>query len=149
MNGVKFFRRMELKRAAAIFLGGAIGSICRFLLVFAFSNSWSDFPLTIFLENVMGSFFLGLIMGCLMIRLPVFPLLTPFFCVGILGSFTTFSNYSLDVVLLIRDGSFLVGTFYALASIGGGLVSAWIGILVGRKCGHRWNQKTTNGVAKG
>jgi CrcB protein len=87
-----------------IALGGAIGTLCRYVLSgldYRFSNG--VFPFSTFLVNLLGSLFIGLLWG-LFERSVISPPIRMFIFIGILGGFTTFSTFSLETFNLIRDG---------------------------------------------
>jgi len=120
-------------RMGAVFLGGCLGGLLRYAFVFLFPNSQGAFPLTIFLENVAGAFLLGLVMTAFMGRRGgSSPVWGAFFCTGVLGSFTTFSNLSVDVVQLIHHGEPFLGSLYFVSSTFCGLMAAFLGLLLGR-----------------
>jgi CrcB protein len=56
----------------------------------------------------------------------------PFFGSGILGEYTTFSTYSVETVLLLKNNLVDRAVAYALGIVVAGLVAAWLGIVVGR-----------------
>lgn len=84
------------------------------------------FPLPTFLINVTGSFLLGILAGYTQNRPN--PSLSLLFGVGFCGSFTTFSTFSLEILNLWRDGSGWLALIYLIASIGIGLLGAWVGM---------------------
>jgi CrcB protein len=91
-----------------------------------------EFPWATFIENLSGSFLLGLLLVLLLERFPPSRYLRPFLATGILGAFTTMSTYELETALLIKDGHPLTGIVYALGSLAAGLALAYAGILAGR-----------------
>lgn len=128
-------------RAGAIFLGGCLGGLLRYAFVFLFPNSEGEFPLTIYLENISGAFLLGFAMTVLIRRAASqSPAWAAFFCTGVLGSFTTFSNFSLDVVRLGLGGETLLATVYLVSSVACGLMAALLGVLLARQCLGAWNR---------
>ena len=79
-----------------------------------------------------GCFVIGLLMISLEERFLAVPSLRLFLTIGILGGFTTFSSFSYETLVLLRDGEL----FYAFGniglSLGSCLAATWIGMLVGR-----------------
>jgi CrcB protein len=116
----------------AVAAGGALGGLMRHALIVAFPASPHQFPWVIFAENISGAFLLGLLLTVLQIRWPRRLKLRLFLATGILGAFTTFSNYSVDIVLLAHQGSAGLALGYSLASIGIGLVACYAGVVLGR-----------------
>jgi CrcB protein len=102
-----------------VMAGGAIGAALRYQLGHAvlrlFGAGW---PLGTFLVNISGGFAMGLLAGWLALRghgggEPI----RLFVAVGILGGFTTFSSFSLEMMLMIERGEFASALAYALLSV--------------------------------
>jgi CrcB protein len=98
--------------------GGAIGSVLRYLTVAAVGAS-----LGTLVVNVLGSF----VMGVLFIALTARAGLSPLLMTGILGGFTTFSAFSLDVLKLWQAGQVIP----ALAYVGASVVLSLIAVAIG------------------
>lgn len=88
-------------------LGGAIGSVLRFLAVTSLGA-----PFGTGLVNVLGSF----IMGVLYVTLAKSSL-SPLLMTGVLGGFTTFSAFSLDTLKLWQSGQIPQAALYTAASV--------------------------------
>jgi fluoride exporter len=117
----------------AIALGGALGSILRFALNEAVSARFGRaFPWGTLSINVVGSFLIGLFAVLLIDRWEVSPAVRLGLMVGVLGGFTTFSSFSLEVVNLMDNGAFLRALLYVLASVSVCVVAAAAGIYLGR-----------------
>ncbi len=99
-------------------LGGAIGSVLRYATVTAFGA-----PLATFVVNVAGSFVMGVLFVILSSRTQLSPLLMT----GVLGGFTTFSAFSLDVLKLWQSGQ----TPQALVYIGASVVFSLTAVALG------------------
>ena len=91
-----------------IAIGGAIGSILRYLTVAVITA-----PLATCLVNVAGSF----AMGFLYVSLATRSAISPFLVTGILGGFTTFSAFSLDALRLWQAGDFPFAFAYVVGSV--------------------------------
>ncbi len=89
-------------------IGGAIGSVLRFLTVSAVGA-----PLGTLAVNVAGS----LAMGVLFVLLSSRTQLSPVLMSGVLGGFTTFSAFSLDALRLYQTGQTLQALAYVAASV--------------------------------
>lgn len=97
-------------------LGGALGSMARYLVIAASTRLLgTGFPWGVLFVNVVGS----MIMGGLVVWLEARGLmrLGPLFLTGLMGGFTTFSAFSLDVVALVQNGGATSATVYILASV--------------------------------
>lgn len=102
----------------AVGAGGAIGAMARHgVSRTAMHLLGPNFPWGTLAANIMGSFAMGLIIVWLAHREPATPALRAFLTVGMLGAFTTFSTFSLDVVTLYRDRTLMIAGAYLLASV--------------------------------
>ena len=116
--------------AVFVALGGACGALARYgagRLVARFVDS--PFPWGTWTVNVVGCFLIGMTVP-LLGQLDGAERVRFFLVVGFLGSFTTFSTYSLDTMALWGDGHGLLGLLNAVGS----LVSGLILVGVGRAC---------------
>jgi CrcB protein len=110
-------------------LGGALGAMARYGVGVAVGHFWRNpFPLATLLINITGSLAMGLLIGWLVRHLPPGQNeIRLFVAVGILGGFTTFSAFSLDVMTLIERGDVIPAVLYALGSV----VLSVLGLLLG------------------
>ncbi|MEX0742548.1 MAG: CrcB family protein, partial [Phycisphaeraceae bacterium] len=122
---------------AAVALGGGIGASLRHGFNLAFPTIEGTFPLTTFAENAVGAFALGLVMVLIIERFQTPRYLQPMLCTGVLGSFTTFSNLSLQAVKLADGGQWALAIGYVWGSIGAGLLAALAGMLLARRIARR------------
>jgi CrcB protein len=116
----------------AVAFGGSIGAAARYAISLRFPESVGDFPWATFAINVTGCLLLGILVVVLAERFPPNRYARPFFGTGILGGYTTFSTYSVETVLLLKDHYVDRAVAYALGSVVAGLFAAWLGIVVGR-----------------
>ncbi len=116
----------------AIALGGALGAPARYEIAQWIKVAPDGFPWATFWTNVSGAFVLGFFLTLVIERLPPTRYLRPFFAVGFLGSYTTFSTLAVETVLLIKDGHLALGVGYTLASVAVGLAVAYAGIVLAR-----------------
>ncbi|MBS0002079.1 MAG: fluoride efflux transporter CrcB [Thioalkalivibrio sp.] len=117
----------------AIALGGALGSVLRFALNEAVSARYGRaFPWGTLSINVIGSFLIGLAAVLLVERWDVSPAVRLGLMVGVLGGFTTFSSFSLEVVNLAQNGALLRAMLYVLASVSVCVLAAAAGIHLAR-----------------
>lgn len=117
---------------AAIAVGGALGVVARFEVTPLITVPSGGFPWDIFWINITGSFVLGFFLVLIIERLPPSRYLRPFFAVGFLGAYTTYSTYMVGASTLIKDGHAATGLVYLFASALAGFVVVWIGIVAGR-----------------
>ena len=116
----------------AIGAGGAVGAIARHG-VSRLALQWfgPGFPVGTMLVNVAGSFAMGLLIHWLSGR-EASNVLRALLAVGALGGFTTFSTFSLDAVVLLRDRSLLVAALYIGGSVILSVSALFGGLLLGR-----------------
>jgi CrcB protein len=116
---------------AVISAGGALGALARWALAVALPAGHSGFPWATFLTNVSGCLLIGVLMVLVTEVWIGRRLLRPFLGVGVLGGYTTFSTYAVDVTRLVSAGSartalaYLAGTVIAaLGAVYAGTVTA-------------------------
>lgn len=116
-------------------LGGAIGSVSRYLLNdrvrAVLGTGW---PSGIFTINVLGGFLMGCLVGALAHRGGAdqerWRVLVG---VGVLGGFTTFSAFSLDVALMVERREWAAAMLYSIASVVLSVVALFAGLMLMRK----------------
>lgn len=114
-------------------LGGALGAVCRYLAGNAISKAvGSALPWGTFLINLGGCFAMGLLMTVIVERELLPAAWRLFFCVGLLGGFTTFSSFGYEALMLLAEGNILAAAGYAGGSVVFGLVAAGVGVLAAR-----------------
>ncbi len=117
----------------AIAAGGSLGALSRHFMAGAITRMLGiGFPYGTFAVNLLGSFLMGLLVTAFAARFEVSQELRSFITVGFLGSFTTFSTYSLETVLLIERGEWATAALYAFGSLALGVAGLFVGIYVGR-----------------
>ncbi|WP_156460848.1 fluoride efflux transporter CrcB [Sphingomonas sp. Leaf339] len=115
-----------------VMLGGALGSGARYLTGRAMLALFGpDFPVGTLVVNLIGGLFMGLLAGILAKTTAGEPWRL-FLGVGLLGGFTTFSAFSLDVVSLAERGQPGVALGYALISVLGALAALVAGLAISR-----------------
>jgi len=124
---------MRMQHYLAIALGGALGSVLRFAMNEAVSARFGRaFPWGTLSINVIGSFLIGVLAVLLVERLELSPAVRLGLMVGVLGGFTTFSSFSLEVVQLMQNGAFLRALLYVVASVTVCVLAAAAGIHLAR-----------------
>ncbi|MGI9352352.1 MAG: fluoride efflux transporter CrcB [Rhizobiaceae bacterium] len=114
-------------------IGGAIGAILRHLSgIAALRLVGPGFPWGTLFVNVFGSLIMGIFIAWLVKRTGVSNDLRLFVATGILGGFTTFSAFSLDVANLFERGEITSAAGYALASVLLSVTAVFAGLWFGR-----------------
>ncbi|GAB3292926.1 fluoride efflux transporter CrcB [Pseudidiomarina andamanensis] len=111
-------------------LGGAIGAMGRYGMGLWLINLSKLFPFATLIVNITGSFLLALLFAWQIQQEGANQQLWLLFGVGVLGAFTTFSTFSLDVVLMVQQGDWLKAILYALLNtfgcIAAVLLALWL-----------------------
>ena len=98
--------------------GGAIGAVGRYAVMTAVSHLFgAGFPYGTIMVNLIGSFVLGGLVESLKYFSAISNEFQVFLIVGVLGSFTTFSTFSMDVVVLMQRNEMFAAGLYILGSI--------------------------------
>lgn len=109
--------------------GGIVGSALRTAAGLAFPAPYGALPSATLAVNVLGSLALGFYLARRE-RAVTSRFSLQFWAIGVLGSLTTFSTFSYEVVMLVDAGSMGTAAGYAVASTVGGLLAAvWGGRL--------------------
>lgn len=110
-------------------LGGAIGAALRFWAVSAAGRVFGiAFPYGTLAVNILGSLLMGVVIGWMSKSLPHSHELRVFLAVGLLGGFTTFSAFSLDVLTLIENHQLMQAAAYILLSVCGGVCALFLAL---------------------
>jgi CrcB protein len=134
--GESFVRtRVERGVLAALALGAMPGAAARFEISKLVTASGNGFPWATFWTNVSGSAALGFLLVLFVDRFASSRYVRAAATTGFLGAYTTFSTFSVETDLLVRDGRLGVAVAYVIASLVCGIGAAWIGIVVGRTVG--------------
>lgn len=115
--------------------GGAIGAALRHSAgLGAVRLGLTAWPYATFLVNVVGSLLMGLLVGWLAHRSGAGSHETRlFFATGVLGGFTTFSAFSLEIALMIEKGDVVRAGGYAGASVLLGVGALFAGLIIARR----------------
>lgn len=118
---------------ASVAIGGAIGSVLRYLVQVQSANWFdSEFPYGTLVVNVIGSLLIGFLSFLLLERLHVSEETRAAVLVGLLGGFTTFSTFSLDTLNLIQQGNIINAMTNVVLSVLLCLLACFIGMILAR-----------------
>lgn len=124
-----------LVTAVAVGLGGAVGALARFGLArLVTQHSPAGFPWATLTVNVVGCLILGIIIHAIEVA-AIPPSLQKPLIIGVLGSFTTFSAFSWDLLVLVRKGQMAGALIYAGGSVALGVLALVGGLALARTFG--------------
>ena len=112
--------------------GGALGAILRFVSSSFFNLFFPNLPIGTFFINVLGSFIVGLLINTLEMRNYSEIFIKYFLIIGVLGSYTTFSAFSYEVIELYNNKKLLLSIIYILASVFSCIVAAYAGYSINK-----------------
>jgi CrcB protein len=118
-------RRRVLSRAdgrtvAAIFAGGALGTLARAALAEAFPHAATAWPWPTFAVNVVAAFLLGYFVTRLQERLPLSSYRRPLLGTGVCGGLSTFSTMEVEILKMLSAHAYGLAAGYAAASVAAG-----------------------------
>jgi fluoride exporter len=122
-----------IKTLFYIAIGGAIGSVSRYLTSLLVNKYWSSqFPLATFIANVFGCFLIGLLIGILEKNNIANSNLKWFLITGFFGGYTTFSAFGYENYSLFQNNNSLLAFIYIGLSIIVGLFAIWLGLFLSK-----------------
>ena len=123
-----------MKVLFAIAAGGALGAIGRYVAISAIGQLFgSGFPYGTIVVNVFGSFALGTLIEGMTLVWSTNNEFRAFLIVGLLGSFTTFSAFSFDVVTLMERNDLIQAALYIIISVTLSVAAFFLGIYLFRQ----------------
>lgn len=116
-----------------VFLGAGIGGVMRFL----FGRLNTDFIglpsyFATFGVNMFGGLIIGIAADILTKQIHNQQFIQYFIMIGVLGGFTTFSSFSLDVVRMIEQQRFFEAFAYIFASVSISIIAVFVGMVISR-----------------
>ena len=122
-----------MKTVMAIALGGALGAVARHFIshwsVVALGNGFPWGTLTV---NVVGCFTLGVVVEVMALVWSPAAEWRAFLTVGVLGAFTTFSAFALDISIFHERGEMLQAILYVTVSVAGSIAAIFAGMSLTR-----------------
>ena len=117
----------------SIALGGALGAVSRYYFGNVISRMIGcALPYGTFSINVIGCFFMGLLMTLIIERNLLPAEWRLFLCVGFLGGFTTFSSFGYEALMLLQEDRYAVALAYMGGSMFLGLIAAALGVVLAK-----------------
>ncbi|MEU6813072.1 fluoride efflux transporter CrcB [Streptomyces sp. NPDC046831] len=126
-------RRKGLRVLAVVAVGGALGASARYAAALLWPTGGAAFPWTTLAVNAVGCLVIGVFLVAITEFLTVHPLLRPFFGTGVLGGFTTFSTYCVDIERLVRADRAGIALAYLAATVVIALAATGTGMVATRR----------------
>ena len=124
---------MSLFHVLAVFVGGGIGSVFRFLVGLYVQKIVNvDFPVGTFVVNALGCFLVGVAFSVLVEHFEIATVYRLLFITGFLGGFTTFSTFSYDATYMFVNGQYLKFLLYTMATVFVGYLLTLAGYYIGK-----------------
>jgi CrcB protein len=116
-------------RLLLIGLGGAVGSVLRYLLsgLVQSGTGTTTFPTGTLAVNLLGCFGIGMLAELSESRGVIGAEIRGLLIVGLIGGFTTFSTFANETLSAVRDNALLIAGVNVLLSVSFGLVAVWFG----------------------
>jgi len=122
-----------MKMILAVAAGGALGSAARYLVgKMMLRLMGPGFPWGTLTVNMAGSFIIGLAVGLLASRYSLSHHWQGFLIMGVLGGFTTFSAFSMELGLMLERHEMANAALYAIGSLSFGVAALFMGLYAGR-----------------
>ena len=123
-----------MKVLVLIAIGGAFGAVLRYgASISVYSLLGRGFPYGTLFVNVSGSLLMGMLSVILLDRFDPGPEWRAAVLVGVLGSFTTFSTFSIETLNLLEQGDLMRALANIVLSVTVCLAAVWFGVLIGRQ----------------
>src|SRR4051794_7085268 len=123
----------DRRMIAAVFAGGAVGTLLRAGLSVAFPLPASQWPWPTFAVNIAGAFVLGYVTTRLQERLPLSSYRRPALGTGLCGGLTTFSTMQVEIVAVLDARRFGLVLAYVAASLAGGYAAVHLATALVRR----------------
>jgi fluoride exporter len=125
--------RADRREVAAIFAGGAIGTLLRAALANAFPQSATSWPWPTFTVNIVAAFLLGYFVTRLQERLPLSSYRRPLLGTGLCGGLSTFSTMQVEILKMLSAHAWGLAAAYTAASVVLGYAAIHVATAVARR----------------
>ncbi|PAU50439.1 fluoride efflux transporter CrcB [Streptomyces albireticuli] len=124
----------------AVSLGGGLGAAARYGAGLLWPTAGGAFPWTTFVVNTVGCALIGVLLTVIAGLPAPHRLLRPFLGTGVLGGFTTFSTYAVDVERLAGDGRLPTAVAYCVGTPVAALAAVWAAATATRRLTEGWRR---------
>ncbi len=116
---------ITIKNFLIVGLGGGLGAMLRFFIAAIWRTG--NFPYHTLFINIMGSLIIGIVFGLGIKNEHFSEQMKLFLATGICGGFTTFSAFSLENMLMLKSGNYLLASIYIIASVAACIIAVFAG----------------------
>lgn len=117
-----------MKHLLLVFLGGGLGSSLRYIVGNYLNSSQTGIPYGTFLANILGSLFIGIILGLAAKHDSLSQNTILFLATGFCGGFTTFSTFAYENHIFLKSGDFVSFALYTIGSFILGFAAVFFGL---------------------
>lgn len=121
-----------MKQLVLVFLGGGLGSVLRFIIGKHLNSTQTGIPYGTFTANILGSLFIGIILGLAAKNNTLSQNQTLLLATGFCGGFTTFSTFAYENHMFLKSGDFTNFAIYTIASFVLGFLAVFLGMYLVR-----------------
>jgi CrcB protein len=121
------------RELAAVFVGGAIGTLARAGLATLTAPQPGHWPWATFVVNIAGAFILGFVTTRLLERLPLSAYRRPLLGTGLCGGLTTFSTVQVETLHMIQRHHYALAATYTVVSVTAGLLAVSVATAIVRR----------------
>jgi fluoride exporter len=125
--------RIDRREVAAIFAGGALGTLLRAALAEAFPHPATAWPWPTFAVNILAAFLLGYFVTRLQERLPLSSYRRPLLGTGLCGGLSTFSTMQVEILTMLDAHAWSLAIGYTTASVAAGYAAIYLATALVRR----------------
>jgi CrcB protein len=125
--------RADWREIAAIFAGGALGTLARAALAEGFPHAATAWPWPTFAVNIVAAFLLGYLVTRLQERLPLSAWRRPLLGTGLCGGLSTFSTMQVEILNMLNGHAWALAAGYAAASVTAGYAAVRLATALARR----------------
>ncbi len=125
--------RPDRRELAAIFAGGALGTLARAALAEGFPHGATAWPWPTFIVNIVAAFLLGYFVTRLQERLPLSSYRRPLLGTGLCGGLSTFSTMQVELVRMLDAHAWAIAAGYAAGSVAAGYAAVRLATALARR----------------
>lgn len=119
-----------MKNILLVFLGGGFGSVLRYGIGKYLNGTTSGIPYGTFAANILGSLFIGIILGLAAKNDTLTQNQSLLLATGFCGGFTTFSTFAYENVNFLKSGDFTSFALYTITSFVIGFLAVFLGLFL-------------------